>query len=160
MPTDTKQMKYSKKWHMYILDVQYLKSELGLDFVAKEGSLLRAKDKLYQVSRVLHNFVYNHARMPKIVEYSFAFDEELRPILQEALEWQARYEYESNAIKFSQQLGVNVLNGITINSYDIRGWRVISPQAEDILRNNNLLYIGRYSNYVQDDELDYEELGY
>ncbi len=161
MWSDTNQMKYSTKWHLYILDVEYVKNELGLDFIEKEGSLTRAKDKMYQISRVIYDWIYLHTLNKKrFMEYNLAMGEDFRPIIQEALEWQARYEYESNAILLSMQLGVNPLNGITLHLNDLRGQRVISKTAEDILLNANLLYTGGYNTTMREDDFDYDEMGY
>jgi len=160
MWSNTSEMKYSTKWHMYMLDVEYVKNTLGLDFIEKEGSLTRAKDKMYQISRVIYNYIYVHTQRQKLIEYNLAMEEDFRPIIQEALEWQTRFEFESNPLLLSMQLGVNPLNGITINLNDLRGQRVIAKQAEDILLMNNLLYTGNYPNITTDSQFDYEEMGY
>jgi hypothetical protein len=160
MWANTKEMAYSTKWHMYILDVEYVKNTLGLDFIQKEGSKTRAQDKMYQISRVIYNYIYVHTQRQKLIEYNLAMVEEYRPIIQEVLEWQTRFEYESNPLLLSMQLGVNPLNGITINLNDLRGQRVIAKQAEDILLYKNLLYTGGYNNVTRDSELDYDTLGY
>lgn len=160
MWSNTNEMKYSTKWHMYILDVEYVRKALGLDFVEKEKSLAKAQDKMYQISRTIYNYIYNHTRQKRHVEYHLAMEEELRPLVQEILEWQCRYEYESDALLLSMQLGVNPLNGITLGLNDLRGARVISKQAEDLMITNGLLYAGRYMGSRRESEFDYTEMGY
>src|SRR6056297_3470726 len=97
MPKDTKEMYWDYNKHIYILNVEYLKNNLGLDFIEKEGSLTRAKDKMYQISRQMFNFILGHQVFNRrYLEYLIAFDSALRPIMQEVLEWQARFEYDSN----------------------------------------------------------------
>lgn len=161
MPTDTTQMFWDYTRHLYILDVEYCKNTLGLDFTAQEGSLVRAKDRLYRISRQVHNYIYLHnATNRKFIEYNIAFDSDLRPIIQEALEWQARFEYESNALTMQNQIGVNLLNGIVINRKDIHGERLIHPETYNILLVNGLLYTGRYNTSMQEQDFDYDTLGY
>ena len=158
MPSDTLQMKYNYDKHLYILTLNYLKSDFGLDFIEKEGSETKAKDRLFQISRTIYNYIYSHTHYIKEVEYALAFDETLRFVIQSALEEQARYEYEMSAELLSKQSGINVLNGIIIPMDRIRGMIRIAPEAENILRNNRLLYQGQ--RFVLKTTYDYESEGY
>jgi len=143
MWSNTNEMAYSTTKHLYILDVEHVKNSFGLDFVAKEGSSTKAKDKMYQISRTIYNHIYKHTHYKMQFEYWLAMNEELRPIIQNALEEQARYEYDMNAEYLSKQSGVNVVNGIQIPLTRFRGEARISPDADDILRQNKLLYTGQ-----------------
>ena len=161
VPVDTTQMTYDFDHHVYVLDIEYIKNELGLDFVAKERSLTKAKDKMYQCSRLLYDYIYVHTlNRKRLLEYNLAVQVDLRPVIQEALEWQVRYEYESSVMALTRTVGVNPLNGITLKLNDLRGQRAISLQAENILLYNGLLYTGRYNSIVDESELVYETLGY
>ena len=82
----------------------------------------------------------------------------MRSVIQSALEEQARYEYEMSAELLSKQSGINVLNGIIIPMDRIRGMIRIAPEAENILRNNRLLYQGQ--RFVLKTTYDYESEGY
>lgn len=161
MPRDTDQMKYNYDRHLYQLDVEYLKNELGIDFLETCGSLTRAKDKSYQISRQVYDYVLSHNMFqPKYVEYNMAFDESLRPVIQEALEWQARYEYESNISKLKMQHGINLLNGQVIKMEDLYGLRTIHSQTHLLLLRAGLLYQGRYNTAISENSFNYEEMGY
>jgi hypothetical protein len=156
MPTDSKEMKYSKKYHMYLLDVENLKSDLGLDFVARDGSLTKAKDTMYKLSRTVYQFIYGHTRYKKELEYWLAKDEELRPIILQVLEEQARYEFETNAEYLSIQSGVNLLNGVRVPLKELRGLVRVAPAVEEILRNTGLLYQGQRFIPMPRETFDYE----
>lgn len=158
MPTNTNAMQYNMNKHLYVLDVSYAKSELGLDFIAKEGSLTRAIDKLYRNSKEVYEFIYKHTHYQKRMEYVLAFDEDLRPIIQECLEEQARYIYEMDADYLSYQSGMNLQNGMVIPYEKFRGSIRVSPLVEDILRNRQLLFTGQRFNTPQN--FDYETMGY
>ena len=160
MPTDSNEMKYSKKYHMYILDVEHVKKEFGLDFVARDGSLTKAKDTMYKISRTVYQFIYGHTRYKKELEYWLAKDEELRPIILQVLEEQARYEYETNAEYLSIQSGINVLNGVQIALKNLRGLVRIAPAVEEILRNSELLYQGQRFIPMSRDTFDYDSGDY
>jgi len=161
MPKDTNEMYWDYNKHIYILNVEYLKNNLGLDFVEKEGSLTRAKDKMYQISRQIFNFILGHQVFNRrYLEYLIAFDSALRPIMQEVLEWQARFEYDSNVTDLKKALGINPLNGIVINRRELTGIRTIHDEAYMILLNNGLLFTGRYRTNMFEDDFDYEEMGY
>jgi len=161
MPTDTKQMYWDYDRHIYILKVEYVKNTLGLDFIEKEGSLTRAKDKMYQVSRQIFNFILGHQSFNRrYLEYNIAFDDEIRDVIQEVLEWQTRYEYDSNVTDVKKAVGINPLNGIVINRRDLTGLRTIHDEAYMLLLNNGLLFTGRFRTNMFEDEFDYEKMGY
>lgn len=152
------EMKYSTKYHMYLLDVEHLKNDFGLDFVARDGSKIKATDTMYKISRTIYQFIYSHTRYKKAMEYWLAKDESLKPIILQVLEEQARYEFETNAEYLSVQSGINVLNGVIIPINKIRGLVRIAPAAEEILRNNQLLYQGQ--RIVTKNTYNYEEDDY
>jgi len=156
MPTDSKEMKYSLKYHMYILDVENVKNEIGLDFIARDGSLTKAKDTMYKLSRTVYQFIYGHTRYKKQMEYWLAKDGELRPIILQVLEEQARYEYETNAEYLSIQSGINVLNGVRVPLKELRGLVRVAPAVEEILRNSGLLYQGQRFIPTSNDTFDYD----
>jgi hypothetical protein len=155
MPENTTAMSYDYNKHLYILNFEYVNSEFGLDFVEKEGSTVKAKDRMYQISRTIYNYIYAHTHYIKAMEKWLALDEDLRPFIQMALEEQARYEYEMSAEFLSYQSGINVINGIIIPIDRFRGQVRISPEAENILRNNRLLYQGQ--RFMLETEYDYTE---
>ena len=155
MPGNTTAMSYDYNKHLYILNFEYVNSEFGLDFVEKEGSTVKAKDRMYQISRTIYNYIYAHTHYIKAMEKWLALDEDLRPFIQMALEEQARYEYEMSAEFLSYQSGINVINGIIIPIDRFRGQVRISPEAENILRNNRLLYQGQ--RFMLETEYDYTE---
>jgi len=136
-------MSYNYTKHFYTLNVDYVKNELGIDFVESEGSLTKAKDKMLQISRTIYNYIYKHTHYKAQTEYWLATDSDLRPIILSVLEEQARYEYDVNAEYLSKQSGLNVLNGVQININKFRGEARISPDAIDILRQNKMLYVGQ-----------------
>lgn len=158
MPTDTNQMKYNYDKHLYILDLTYLKSTLGLDFEVSEGSETKAKDMLYQISRTIYNYIYKHTHYRDFMEYRLAFDEDLRDIIQNVLEEQARYQYLMNAQYLAYQSGVNVINGTQIPLSKFRGDARISPDAIDLLRSKKLLFTGQF--FRVPISYDYTEMGY
>lgn len=160
MPTDTTALKYDYDRHKYVLDLVWVKNNLGIDFVSIDGSETKARDKLYQISRTIYNFIYKHTNYMKAMEYRLAFDEALKAPLQEALEEQARYEDQMNAEYLALQSGVNVLNGVQIPLERLRGVARISPNAEDVLRQSKLLYTGQLFNPIRESEYDYTTLGY
>lgn len=166
MPTNTTAMNYDTTRHLYVLNVAYLKSEMGIDLEEREGSLTRAKDKCYQISRTVYNYIYNHKlKNKRLWEYYLAFDEDVRTVIQNCLEEQARYEWESNASMLEYQLGVNLLNGVKIDRDTLRGERRVAVATEDILRNykNGLLVsTGRelYLSAFSQTEFDYTTMGY
>lgn len=160
MPTDTTALKYDYDRHKYVLDLVWVKNNLGIDFVDIEGSETKARDKLYQISRTIYNFIYKHTNYMKAMEYRLAFDETLKAPLQEALEEQARYEEQMNAEYLALQSGINVLNGVQIPLDRIRGVARISPNAEDVLRQAKLLYTGQLFSPIRESEYDYTTLGY
>jgi len=158
MPTNTNAMSYDYNKHLYILNFEYVNSEFGLDFVEKEGSTVKAKDRMYQISRTIYNYIYAHTHYIKAMERWLALDEELRPIIQMILEEQARYEYEMSAEFLSYQSGINVLNGIIIPLDKFRGVARIAPEAENLMRQNRLLYQGQ--RFLLEKEFNYEEEQY
>ena len=158
MPTITTEMFYDYDKHLYILDIEYVKDKLGIDFIETEGSLTKGKDKLYQISRTIYNFIYKHTHYKQFMEYRLAFDETLRPIIQSVLEEQCRYEDKMNAEYLAMQSGVNVLNGVTISLERFRGEARIDPNAHDILRQEKLLFGGQF--FRMPLTYDYDELGY
>lgn len=160
MPTDSKEMKYSKKYHMYLLDVEHVKNEFDLDFVERDGSLTKAKDTMYKLSRTVYQFIYSHSRYKKQMEYWLAKDEELRPVILQVLEEQARYEYEMNAEYLSIQSGINLLNGVRIPLKEMRGLVRVAPAVEDILRNSGLLFQGQRFIPNQSGTFNYEDGDY
>ena len=102
---------------------------------------------MYQVSRQIFNFILTHASLnQKFLEWNLAFDEDLRPVIQEVLEWQTRYEYESNVSDLKMALGVNPLNGIVISRRDLTGLRTIHDEAYLILLNKGMLYTRKIQN--------------
>ncbi|MFA5196361.1 MAG: hypothetical protein WC401_11240, partial [Bacteroidales bacterium] len=144
MPTDTTAMKYDYIHHKWILQIEYLKNELGLDFIARAGgSETKAKDDLYQITVTIYDYIYTHTHNKTIMEYWLATDPLLFPVLQEALEQQARYEMKMSAEYFSLQFGTNILNGVHNPLINFRGDVSIAPKAINVLRNNKLLYSGR-----------------
>lgn len=143
MPTDTDQMKYDYTYHKYILDVPAFATKTGIDFVALEGSLTKAKDMMYRISRTVYNFIYSHTHYRNAMEYWLATTTDVRAIIQEALEEQARYQAEMSAEFLKYQSGINFQNGVQIPMERIRGESVISPDAVNILRENKLLYTGQ-----------------
>ena len=155
---NTSQMKYDTNKHLYTLDLEHVKNTLGIDFVDKEGSDIKARDTLFQISRTVYNWIYSHTHYIKQMEFWLAMDEEIRPIIQWALEEQARYEFEMSAEYLAMQSGINVVNGIQIPLDRLRGWTRIAPEAENILRNNRLLYQGQ--RFMLKREFDYESEGY
>lgn len=161
MPKDTNEMYWDYRKHLYILNIEHVKNELGIDLIEKYGSATRAKDKMYQVSRQIFNFILTHASLnQKFLEWNLAFDEDLRPVIQEVLEWQTRYEYESNVSDLKMALGVNPLNGIVISRRDLTGLRTIHDEAYLILLNKGMLYTGRYRTTMFEKDFNYEEMGY
>lgn len=158
MPTDDTMMVYNYDKHLYILDVEHVKNSLGIDFVDLEGSLTKAKDKLYQISRTIYNFIYKHTHYRNYMEYRLALDEDLRDTIQQALEEQCRYEVEMSAEYLSKQSGVNLINGMQIPLDRFRGEARISPDAHDLLRSKGLLYGGQIARMPM--TYDYEEMGY
>ena len=155
MPENTTAMSYDYNKHLYILNFEYVNSEFGLDFVEKEGSTVKAKDRMYQISRTIYNYIYAHTHYIKAIEKWLALDEDLRPFIQMALEEQARYEYEMSAEFLSYQSGINVLNGIIIPLDKFRGVARIAPEAENLMRHNRLLYQGQ--RFMLETEYDYTE---
>jgi len=143
MPTDTNAMIYDYTHHKYVLDPITFATETGMDFVAYEGSLTKAKDKMYQIARTIYNHIYRHTHYRNQMEYWLAVETTLRPIIQEALEEQARYEYQMNVEYLKLQSGVNPLNGTQIPLERFRGAVVISPDAQVVLAHNGLLYTGQ-----------------
>ena len=158
MPTNTEQMKYDYTKHIYMLEVEYLKNSLGLDFVVKEGSLTKAKDKMFQISRTIYNYIYKHTHYRDYMEYRLALDDTLREVIQSVLEEQARYEYEMNAEYLSKQSGINLVNGIQIPLERMRGVARISPDAADLLLSKKLLFTGQF--FRVPINYDYTEMGY
>lgn len=158
MPTNGTDMRYNLTKHLYVLELGYVKKELGLDFVEKEGSETKAKDKMYQISRTIYNYIYKHTHYRNQMEYWLATDSDIRPMILQALEEQARYEYEMDAEFLSKQSGVNVVNGIQIPLARFRGDMRISPDAVDYLRDKKLLYMGQ--RFFTNSEHDYTEDGY
>ena len=150
MPTDTTTLHYDFTHHKWILNLEYLKNELGLDFLQKSGSATKAKDDLYQISVTIYDYIYAHTHGKKHMEYWLATDATLLPILQEALEQQARFEYNMNAEYFSQQFGTNILNGVHNPLVQFRGDASIAPKAVNVLRDNKMLYTGRRVGLLSD----------
>jgi len=143
MPTDTASMKYNYDKHKYVLDVAAFATLTGHDFVALEGSLTKATDKMYQISRTIYNFIYKHTHYRDSMEYWLATESSLRPAIQEALEEQARYEAQMSPEYLKLQNGVNFLNGMQIPLERFRGEIVIAPDAYQILLSSKLLYAGQ-----------------
>ena len=160
MPTNTAQMTYDSNKHLYILDVEHINNTLGIDLVSSEGSMIKAKDKCFQISRTIYNFIYKHTHYKRAMEYHLAFDKDVRPIIQRALEEQTRYEDMMNAQFLAYQSGVNVLNGVSIPLDRFRGDARISPDAHDLLRNEKLLYTGQVFRTTNLSTYNYEEMGY
>ena len=164
MPTDTSAMKYNITHHKYILDIEYLKKTYEIDFVDKEGSQTKAKNKLLQISTRIYNYIYNHKqRSKRFWEWYLAFNEDVREVIQEALVQQCIFESESNVSLLQHQIGVNLLNGIKISENDLKGSRGIALEAENTLRNYKdgiLLYTGKQIYLPEDSVFDYEEYGY
>lgn len=164
MPTDTKAMKYNTTHHKYILDIEWLKENYGIDFVDKEGSSTKAKNKLLQISTRIYNYIYNHKqRSKRFWEWYLAFNEDVREVIQEALVQQCIFESESNVSLLQHQIGINLLNGIKISENDLKGSRGIALEAENTLRNYKdgmLLYTGKQIYLPEDSVFDYEEYGY
>jgi hypothetical protein len=158
MPTNTNQMNYNYNKHLYVLDVSYVKTELGLDFIDKEGSLTRAKDKMYLCSKEVYEYIYKHTTYRKYMEYRLAFDESLRQVIQECLELQARYEFDMDAQYLSYQNGVNLQNGVVVNYDKFRGELRVAPLVVDVLRGEKLLFSGQQ--FRLPTSYDYETLGY
>lgn len=161
---ETDEMKYDLTRHFYVLTPEHLKSEYGMDFVAKEGSLTKAKDKLMRISQSIYNYIYNSKiKNKRFWEHFLATVEDVRPTIQRALEEQARYEYEANALSLEYQIGINPLNGVKISLEDLRGQRRIALQAENELRfyaNGVLLTTGKEFIIYSDSEFDYTTMGY
>ena len=85
MPTDTKAMKYNPTHHKYILDIDWLKEIYEIDFVDKEGSSTKTKNKLLQISTRIYNYIYNHKqRSKRFWEWYLTFNEDVREVIQEA----------------------------------------------------------------------------
>lgn len=164
MPTDTKAMKYNPTHHKYILDIEWLKENYEIDFVDKEGSSTKAKNKLLQISTRIYNYIYNHKqRSKRFWEWYLAFNEDVREVIQEALVQQCIFESESNVSLLQHQIGINLLNGIKISENDLKGSRGIALEAENTLRNYKdgmLLYTGKQIYLPEDSVFDYEEYGY
>jgi hypothetical protein len=158
MPTDTIALRYDFTHHKWVLQLEYLKNELGLDFIQSAGSATKAKDALYQISTTIYDYIYTHTHHKKYMEYWLATEAELLPVLQEALEQQARFEYKMNADYFSMQFGTNILNGVHNPLMEFRGDASIAPKAVNVLRDNKLLYTGRRVGLMS--EYDYTTDGY
>ena len=109
MPTNTTQMNYDTTRHLYVLNVAYLKSEMGIDLEEREGSLTRAKEMLSNGRElsIITSIIIN-SKNKRLWEYYLAFDEDVRTVIQNCLEEQARYEWESNASMLEYQL----VNGV------------------------------------------------
>jgi len=153
-------MKYNYDKHLYVLEIEHLKNNFALDFMEKEGSKTKAVDRLYRISRTVYNWIYAHTHYIKQMEYWLAFDEDLRPVIQNALEEQARYEHEMNAEFLTYQHGVNVINGMIIPLNRFRGEAQIAPQVQNILRNAGILYQGQRFLTKLRSSFNYEEMGY
>ncbi len=164
MPTDTSAMKYNTTHHKYVLDIEWLKTNYEIDFVDKEGSITKAKNKLLQISTRIYNYIYNHKqRSKRFWEWYLAFNEDVREVIQEALVQQCIFENESNASLLQHQIGINLLNGIKISENDLKGTRGIALEAENTLRNYKdgmLLYTGKQIYLPEDSVFDYTEYGY
>lgn len=166
MPTNTNAMRYDMVKHLYVLEPAYIKATFDYDFEVREGSLTKARDKMYQISRTVYNFIYNHhLKNKKFWEYYLAFDEEARAVIQNCLEEQMRYEWESNVSMLEYQIGINLLNGVKIDKSDLRGTRRIAVAVEDTLRNwkNGMLLFGGREMYISaysQTEYDYTTMGY
>ncbi len=158
MPTDTSAMKYDYDKHLYILDVETLNTNIGVDLLEVSGSMTKARDMSYQISRTIYNHIYKHTHYRDFMEYRLALDETLRETIQMALEEQARYEVEMNAQFLAYQSGVNLVNGVTVPLQRLRGEARISPDAIDLLRSKKLLYSGQFLNVPM--TYDYTEMGY
>jgi hypothetical protein len=143
MPTDTTALRYDLTHHKWILKQEYLKSTLGLDFALQNsGSKVKTDDAMYQISVTIYQYIYTHTHHKHTMEYWLATDADLLPVLQEALEQQARFEYKMNADYFSMQFGTNILNGVHNPLVEFRGDASIAPKAVNVLRENKLLYAG------------------
>ena len=162
--TNTNAMKYDLQRHFYVLEPEYLKSEYGLDFVERYGSLTKAHNKLVEVSRMVYNTIYNcKLKNKRFWEHFLATVADVRPTIQTALEEQARYEYESNVTALDKQIGINFVNGIKADINDLRGQRRIALEAENALRfyaNGALLSTGKEFLMYSDSEFDYTTMGY
>ena len=161
---DTDAMKYDLVRHFYVLQPEYLKNEYGWDFVAKEGSLTKAHNKLVEISRMIYNTIYNcKMKNKRFWEHFLATVSDVRPTIQTALEEQARYEWESNVTALDKQIGINFVNGIKTDLIDLRGQRRIALEAENALRfyaNGVLLNVAKENLIYSDSEFDYTTMGY
>lgn len=143
MPTDTSAMKYNYTYHMYILDVAEFNKKTGIDFVTSEGSLTKANDMMYRISRTIYNYIYNHTHYRDSMEYWLATTTDIRGIIQIALEEQARYQSDASIEFLKSQNGVNFQNGMQVPLERIRGEITVAPDAVSIMRQHGLLYTGQ-----------------
>ncbi|HOO43433.1 MAG TPA: hypothetical protein PKU69_00040 [Bacillota bacterium] len=153
MPTDGTDMKYNYSKHMYVLDVLYCKSELGIDFEISEGSMTKAKNKLLRISKAVYTYLYAFTRYYKQMEYWLANDSDLRQPILDMLEEQAIYEYNMSAEMLSMQSGVNVLTGQNIKLSNFRGEVRIAPNIPLIVQRYHLDFTG--NRFLTDFKGDY-----
>lgn len=145
MPTNDEYMTYDYTTHRYVLTIDGANTIGNASQVyGNENTLIFT---LQSISRTIYNFIYTHgSRVNKyLVEYWLANEEELRPVIYEAMLSQLEADMSSGMNDVKNQAGVNFETGQVINRKDQQA-RQVCLQAEEILTNAhpNILYSGSY----------------
>lgn len=147
-PNDDEAMNYNSELHMYVLNVDYVKNELGEDLLATldaYGDTIRSALPvrfLKRVSRIVYSFIYSYARsdVKSYVEYLLAKKPEYREAIQQALEEQCYFMLRNADL--TTYNGVDLYKG---SKMQVKREDTMSSLGKDILQNAGILYTGHYT---------------
>lgn len=136
-PCDDEIMKYDYSAHRYVLTVDGVLRELGIDL----NSRLNADDDanpstlaarlLSQVSRAVYNSIYKYSQDEAVMEYLLATYPLLRDRIKEMLQAQLVYVLINNDLGLFS--GVNVAKGTAMDINALRGEARIAADVYDLM---------------------------
>ena len=148
-PVSDDTMVYNKQEKRYILTENYVR-ERGIDLsliLDTEHSPEPSKVPelfLDRISMLVYNNIYSYGRQREDKEYLLACNENLRPVIRDAMIERISYIYSSGDL--SVKGGAIIEQGTRIETQDL----IASPVEEDMLRSVGILHRGKY--YIQKDE--------
>lgn len=148
-PYNDNTMTYDYTMHKYVLQPNYVKKELGIDWETLNNngdanpSTLGIR-LLKQVSNTVYNYIYKD-RDKERLEYEMATVYSLRDMIREMLLSQCLYFFTNGLLQ--NYSGVNIVKGSAMDIRLIRGRAKVSDDVE-ILANTNVRELGRSLMYI------------
>lgn len=146
-PFDDNEMKYIKSKRQYVVTKDAVLNNLFLEEQIEEElkNSKKLNSFLMECSDDIYNMIYTYTlnSQKPVREWQLAKDKNYREVIKRALLAQVRYALRSAGSAIKDQHGIDFERLRSFDKGITRGFMHIAPEAERILENEGLLYVGK-----------------